>query len=380
VTLRSSLAWVRAGTWALFLCGLPLSTSASPVPSAIESGEDCIARATIPLPTCTPPETPEERQRLALDRAAASIEKQDWSAAVQILSGIEQPVDYGARVRLQALLGVASSELNDPRADEELEQALTAWAAPESLAWIRDLPVGEASARLVQRTYDAVASAAFQRAELARRRTIKPLPSFPRAAETPPFAPRPDAALTPTERRKRDTWRSSYRAALQEYVRNVFAPWARRQRQLIALLQREYEEVHFVAPGATPEWRVAVAARVGTLWGDFSVAQSSLDAATRSAHDADELPGAYYGTFDDPWEPDRQLARSAFEKCVELSRKHRILTHHTLVCEAWLGRNYRFEHRQLDEFMPLPHRWPSSSVPPFAPISLAPPASPPLSP
>jgi hypothetical protein len=158
---------------------------------------------------------------------------------------------------------------------------------------------------------------------------------------------------------------------LQEYLDRVFAPWVRRQRALIVLLQREYEEVRFVAPGASPEWRVAIAASVGTLWGDLVGAERGLDAATSPAYEGFEPKTAYYGTFDDPWEPDMQLARSAFETCVELSRKHRILTRHTLACEAWLSRNYRFEHRQLDEFMPVPHAW-SSGAPESAPLSLAP--------
>ncbi len=154
---------------------------------ALESSDGCIARATTPLPTCTPPATPEERVDLALDRAALLIGKEQWSDAVEKLTHLEAPSDYGARVRRQALLGVALSELPDPRADGELEQALAAWAAPEALDWIRSLPNGEASARVVQRTYDAAASAAFQRAELPRRRTFRPLPAFARAGEAPPL-------------------------------------------------------------------------------------------------------------------------------------------------------------------------------------------------
>ena len=356
----------------MFLCSFPLSTSASPASLSNESDEACIARATLPLPTCTPPETPEERQSVALARAAASIEKQEWSAAVQTLRALDEPFDYGARVRALALLGVAGSELGDTGADEHLEQALVAWAAPEGLAWIRSLPSGEASARRVQRTYDAVASAAFQKADLVRRRTLRPLPPFARAAESPPFAPRADSALRPQELRKRDAWRSRHRAALLKYLDEVFAPWVHRQRALVVQLQREYERVHFVAPGATPEWRVAVAASVGSLWGDFVVAQRGVDAALRAAYDDYEVRAAYYGTFGDPaWEPDQQLARSAFERCVDLSRRHRILTRHTLVCEAWLARNYRAEHRQLDELIPVPHRWPSSIAASFTPALLA---------
>jgi hypothetical protein len=308
---------------------------------------------------------------LALDRAAASIEKQQWSDAVERLAPLDEPSDYGARVRRQALLGVALSELSDPRADGELEQALAAWAAPEALGWIRSLPSGEASARVVQRTYDAAAGAAFQRAELVRRRTMRPLPGFARAGEGPPFAPRPDAALTLAELRQRTAWRERYRADLQQYIREVLAPWARRQRGLIRLLQQEYEKVHFIPPGASPEWRVAVAASVGTLWGDFLVALRSIDEPICSAYDTFERLDGYYCTFDDPTERERQLARHAFELCVTLSRQHRLLTRHTLTCEAWLAENYRFDHGRLDELMPVPGLQPFGASLQFAPVSLS---------
>ena len=60
----------------------------------------------------------------------------------------------------------------------------------------------------------------------------------------------------------------------------------------------------------------------------------------------------YYGTFDDAWEPDRRLARGAFEVCVGLSREQRVLSEYTLTCEQWLAQNYRFEYQHHDELFP----------------------------
>jgi hypothetical protein len=368
VTLRLRLAWVRVPLGLLVLWVLPLSTYASPGSPSLELSEECVPRATTPLPTCTPPVTAEERLNLSLDRAAASIERQQWSDAVEKLKRLETPSDYGARVRRQALLGVALSELNDPRADRELEQALAAWAAPEALAWIRSLPSGEASTRRVRRTYEAAASAAFQRAEILRRQTLRPLPAFARADEAAPFTPRLDAALTVAELRQRRAWRARYREDVLRYIEEVFAPWSRRQQGSVILLQREYEKVHVVAPGATPEWRVAVAASVGTLWGDYLAARLDFEAATRSAWQSFMSQDGYYGTFDDPTATERQLARFAFETCVTLSRRHRLLTRHTLTCEAWLAENYKVEHRRLDELMPTPQQESISAALQFAPV------------
>ncbi len=154
------------------------------------------------------------------------------------------------------------------------------------------------------------------------------------------------------------------------HLREVVWPWAARQRSLIRTLQRSYEEVYFVAPAATPEWRVAVAASVGTLWGDYVFALRRHDDATSAAYEPVESRFGYYGTFDEPLESEKRLARYAFEACIALSRRHRLLTRHTLTCEAWLATNYRAEHRRLDELMPTPHTESIGAALQFAPVSL----------
>jgi hypothetical protein len=76
-------------------------------------------------------------------------------------------------------------------------------------------------------------------------------------------------------------------------------------------------------------------------------------AAVRVA--CEELRVTYFGNLDASWEPDLRRARNAFEVCLALSRKYRLLTEYTLECEHGLARSFRPNHAKLDELVPTAH-------------------------
>ena len=64
----------------------------------------------------------------------------------------------------------------------------------------------------------------------------------------------------------------------------------------------------------------------------------------------------YLGNLDARWKPDLRRARNAFEVCLALSVKERLLTEYTLECERGLARSFRHDHAKLNEFVPTAHR------------------------
>lgn len=217
------------------------------------------------------------------------------------------------------------------RAEEELLGASRLWANEPALEWVRSLPSGESSQQAVRRASDAAARAALHFADLKLRALELAPPVFV------------SAAVNKVRRRE----------AFVRFLSVEVAAWLRQQHAAYELAERQFEEVYLTAPVAAPKWRVAVAARIGSLWGRLSDEAARLDSACGPA--CDDGLSRYYGTFGDPWEPERQRARAAFERCVALSRKYRLLTEDTLTCEAWLGRHFRSEYSLLDELVPTPH-------------------------
>ena len=273
---------------------------------------------------------------VTLEQARAWVETERFAEAAALLA-VELPCmdasrDVGVRVRARALYGDALSGLGRlADAEQELRSASKLWASESALGWIRGLPSGDVSAQAVQRASNAAARAALHFADL-RLRTIEIAP--------PVFAPgKGSVALE--------------RQAFVRFVDVEAAPWLLQQHAAYEVAERHFEQVYLTAPVAAPEWRVAVAARIGSLWGRFADQMKRISSACGSA--CGDESTAYYGTFDDPWAPEEQRARAAFEVCITLSRKYRLLTDDTLACEAWLGRHRRVEYSVLDELVPTPH-------------------------
>jgi hypothetical protein len=152
----------------------------------------------------------------------------------------------------------------------------------------------------------------------------------------------------------RQAWGKRQRAAFLHFVQTEVPPWWERRRAALEVAERELEQVYLVPPVASPEWRIAVAADIGSWWMGFAQEQAAVADSCGSA--CDEFRAIRYGTFDDPWEPDKQRARGALETCIALSRQHRLLTEYTLRCERWLARTYKHDYAELDELTPSA-RW-----------------------
>jgi hypothetical protein len=175
-------------------------------------------------------------------------------------------------------------------------------------------------------------------------------PLFAQGKLPEPFAPRPDTELSRPERAARDAWGKRQRAAFVRYLEEKVPSWLERRRAAIAVAQRELEQVYLVPPVPAPEWRVAIAADIGSLWGELAEQQRAVANSCGSA--CSEFGTIYYGNLGDSWEPDQQRARSAFETGVALSRRYRLLTEYTLICEHWLADTFRRQYATLDELVP----------------------------
>ncbi|HET9931036.1 MAG TPA: hypothetical protein VFQ35_10125 [Polyangiaceae bacterium] len=273
---------------------------------------------------------------VTLERARAWVESERFAEAAALLVDelpcIDESQDVGLRVRARSLYGDALAGSGEAaRAERELQSASRLWGSELALDWIRGLPTGETSQRDVRRAAAAAARASLHVADLRLRALELAPPVFVRVAGS-------------AERQRR---------AFGRYLTVEFAPWAHRQYAAYEIAQRHFEQVYLSPPVAAPEWRVAVAARIGSLWGRLSDQMARVDQLCGPA--CDDRGASYHGTFDDPWEPERQRARAAFETCITLSRKYRLLTDDTLTCERWLGSHFRTQYSALDELVPTAH-------------------------
>ena len=323
---------------------------------------DCLPRPTLPLPTCVPAVTVEEHALVTLMRARAWLRGQQFAEAAQALvkslSQLAGTADVGLLVQSHAAFGQALLGLSRlPAAEKALQGASGLWASEAALTWIRSLPSSEDGQRSLELAADAASEAVLRLAESHLRSAEVALPRFTQGAALEPFAPRQDSQLRPTELAARQAWAKRQRAAFIRYLQEQVAPWLESRHQAIAEAEQELERVYLV-PVLAPQARVAVAANVGSLWArlveGYRTASDSCGSACKEFHNA------YYGTFDSPDEPYKQLARSAFEVGIALSRQHQFVTEYTLICERWLARNYRGQYASFDELVPSADWLPSS--------------------
>ena len=322
-------AFIGAPLLAILLAPLPARAQTSP-----EALPECLPRPTLPLPTCVPAQSVEEHALVTLVRARAWLRNEQFAEAAQhlakSLSSLDGSRDIGLLVRVHAAYGDALLGLaRQSEAESELRAASGLWARGATLAWLRSLPKDETTRRSLQAASDAAASAVLHLAE-SHLQDAKMAP--------PPFTP----------------GSSPRRAAFLRYWADQVPPWFERKRDALVVAERELEQVYLVAPVLAAEWRVAVAADVGSLWGLFVEQQRAVANACGDACD-DGHSASYYGTFDDSWAPDQHRARDAFETGVALSRRYRLFTASTRACEQWLARTYRHEYAGADELVPTAH-------------------------
>lgn len=352
------MAWLsKARGWKLWLCCLAFAAAFGVADARAQSlPDDCLPKPTLPLPTCVAAVDARERAEVTLQRARAWEQSARWPEVIATLEpqlpAFEQSGDVGALVRAYASLGGAQLALHEiDDGTQALTTAATLWQSERALSWLRALPSGELSQREVQRASDAAASAVIQLAELWLRRNRSPMPVFAGRSVRLPFAPKPDAALTASQRKLRQRWLAQQRSALLRYVTHQLGPWLTQQHVVVQQAQREFQRAYLVPPAASPASRVAVAAHVAQIWWE-------LVAAARHNPCGEACSSFYYADYSnfsslgDPFESEARLARSAFEECIDLSRRFRLLTPSTLACEHWLADIDRVTYHRLDELMP----------------------------
>jgi hypothetical protein len=329
----------------------------APIRATPESTPECLPKATLPLPSCVAPEDIREHALVTLQRAGAWLRAEEFATAAERLSkdlhSIERSRDVGLVVRSHSLLGEAWLGLSRfSAAEEQLRAASRLWASTAALSWIRSLPAGEASQRSIQLASDAASRAVLRLAELHSRNASMAPPRFAQGESPQPFGSRRDSELNGTERALRSAWKNRQQTAFVRYLWEDVAPWVRHQRTELEAAERELQQVYLVPPVTGPEWRVAVAADIGSLWNRFAERQRAIE---RSCGVACDGLLSFYGNLGDSWEPDLRRARNAFDACLALSRKYRLLTAYTLVCEHGLARSFQREHARLDELVPTAH-------------------------
>lgn len=332
---------------------VPRAANAQPTSFA-----ECLPQPTLPLPTCVAAETSEEHAQVTLMRARAWLRAQQFAPAAEHLApslhSLRESSDIGLQVRIHSELGEALLGLGrSADAELELRAAAQLWASEPALSWLRSLPAGEVGGRALRGAVDAASRAVLRIAELHWQNEALPPPRFAERDSLQPFAPRRDSELSQRERAVREAWGKRQRAAFIHFVQTQVPPWVERRRTALQIAERELQQVYLMPPVVTPEWRIAVAADIGRWWMDFAEQQETVAETCGSA--CDEFRALRYSTFDNSWEQDKQRARSALEVGVALSRRYRLVTEHTLVCEQRLAKAFRSEYRRLDELVPAAH-------------------------
>jgi len=139
------------------------------------------------------------------------------------------------------------------------------------------------------------------------------------------------------------------RESILKHVQTKVGDWVGKKKPLIEEAEKAYMKVLELKPAPPPRWVIASAARVGTLWGRF-VAELRAAPIPRDWTRHGPIPGgngltyeevraAYYKQLDEASAPQREMARSAFKKCSELSLKLRYADDFSRTCDSWLAKN-----------------------------------------
>ena len=279
---------------------------------------------------------PAQSAQIAFAVAAHHAERGDHAAVRKALGSslrlIDRSGDFDIQVQAHALLGRAYAELGrGGQAAQEYGRVRKLWADPAAAeARFESLePDPRVRQRRIGRALDAVGEALFFFAERDREAVARV--RFP-------------------EYRGPGT-----RAAVSDHIARKVAAWIKAKRPLIERATAAYRRIVDLRPAPPPRWVIAAGARVGTMWGTF--VQEFRDAPIPDSirNDA-ELRTAYYHEIDRASEPQKRVARDAFETCLGYSVTYQYFDEHSRSCERWLADTYKSEYHLLDEFHGRPNR------------------------
>ena len=131
--------------------------------------------------------------------------------------------------------------------------------------------------------------------------------------------------------------------------------WIGKKRPLIEEATAEYKKIIDLQPVPPPRWVIAAGSRVGEMWGTFVKEFRAAPIPDNIKKDY-ELRTAYFGALDDASEPQKLVAKGAFEVCLGYSVKYQYFDEFSRSCEEWLATTYKNEYHLVDEFRGAPNR------------------------
>jgi TolA-binding protein len=279
---------------------------------------------------------PERQSEIAFALASHHAEKDDWEGVRKNLSRslalIDAKAAYDVRVQAHALNGRALAALGR-HADAAREFARTRELWRDPAAAIKAIEAAETDAaareRRVGRAVTAVGEAVFFFAE--RRRLKAEAMRFPvyRGPGT--------------------------REAVLKHIQVEVLGWIKHKRPLIEQATAEYEQILALKPAPPPRWVIAAGARVGSMWSEF-VREFRAAPVPDAIRKDPPLLAAYWEALDAASEPQKQMARRAFETCTGYSARFQHFDEFSRSCEEWLALNFKADHHLVDEFRGPPNR------------------------
>jgi hypothetical protein len=265
-----------------------------------------------------------------LEAGARAIQREDWVNGRKVLGiglkKIEGTATVDALMAGHALLGRACVALEDEKCAEREFAAVTALFQAEGGALKKLEALGGDDAekhRRLARALLAEGEVRFFAAE-KRRKEVEKLPA-------PMYKG------------------NGSRESVTQHVSAKVAPWIKQKRALIEAAEKAYANVVDLKPASPPRWVIAASARVGMMWGRFvaELRATPIPAEWKKSGPVpsapgmtyDELRAAYYEQIDIASEPQRAVARAAFEKCRSLSVKYRYEDQLSRGCDTWLAKH-----------------------------------------
>jgi hypothetical protein len=280
---------------------------------------------------------PEQAAQIAFAVAAHYGEKKDWNEVTRNLGGsmrfIDSKASLDVRAQAHALLARANVELKrGGPARTEYGKVVGLWKDPKAAAAEISAMPGEdegSKTRRLGRALEAVGEAMFYFAEEKKARVDK--------VEFPAYKGQ------------------GTKEAVLKHIQTKVKDWISRKKPLIDEATAEYKKIVDLVPVPPPRWVIAAGSRVGDMWGTF-VKEFRAAPIPDSIRKDYELRTAYYGALDDASEPQKQVAKGAYETCLGYSVKYQYFDGYSRTCEEWLAENYKSDYHLIDEFRGAPNR------------------------
>ena len=295
-------------------------------------------------------------------------QKEDWNSAYKRLNAVIAQIDKEATpdVKLQAhaLLGrIASRTKKGSNADTEYGKVRATWDNPDTLKALQAMEGDEGTkARRLGKVLNAVGEALFYFGEKKRVEVDKiKFPKYEGKGES---------------------------KDVDNFIKTKVEDWYKKKQPAINDAGSEYFKIKQLQPEPPPIWVIKGAAAVGRMWGnmvaEFRTAPypkkwdncSEKEYATGKKdpyNNADciapiavpegeppvlwsELRASYLAGLDGASESKKDIAKKAYQACLDESVKFQYFDDDSRSCEAWLSKNYPGEYHIIDEFRPAPTR------------------------